>query len=1088
MSNEKFKAAIELYKQWYAYMNDKYQKLLNEFKEKKKTQINLPQQTSDEKDDIRKRQIEMEFKSKENEVQNILSQFETFQNKTFMNPTNNPSQLQFQLNQFINTNPLMFNSKISFDEISKSIQNKSSIEELNKLKNKSAIMPMNMGKPTPTTVSVADQNLKKQELTNIITTKFEQSISLPEVELWNPGEYSFKWLIDEKATIGVEEEERYYYTEEEIAELNLMNEVDKLYFVKWKNLSYVDSTWELESIISNPQKINDFRFFNRALDKESRQALINQVNRHKTFMEILNNPKKKAKCSSSFINDLKNKLYFYDVALHREPIQYTFKNQPIFKDQKLLRDYQLESLNWLIQAWYHKRNVILADEMGLGKTVQSIAFLNHLNNFEGCRGPFLCIAPLSTLEHWKRTGEIWTNLNSILYYDTNSIEGRTACRGYEWFYTDVSTKGSLLQTAELYKFQILITSYEVFLQDLNTVFLQIPFQYIVVDEAHRLKNTNAKILNSLKRLACKRILLLTGTPIQNNTEELWSLLNYIEPEKFYSLQAFMADFGDLSNAEQLEKLHRMVKPYLLRRKKEEVEHSIPPLQETIIDIEMTTVQKTIYRALYEKNKSVLSKGVINTNFATSLNNLEMQLRKCCNHPFLIKEIEAELTKDCVYMEEKMNKLVESSGKMILLDKLLPKMKTEGKKVLIFSQFTQMLALLEEYLRVRGYRYEKIDGAVKSKERQNAIDRFNDPTKKRDVFLLSTKAGGLGINLTSANVVVIFDSDWNPQNDVQATARAHRIGQQSEVMVYRLITAKTYESEMFERASKKLGLDQAIFMGGDWKATKDDGKIKDKMNKQEVETLLKKGILGLITDDNKESQRFMEQDIDDILTNNTHIAKVSMLSGSYTFQKSSFVSEKTDVNLSVDDPNFWNIVLKNQESVPKQLLEELENSKDIQKNYEEQKLFMVKLSDSVYKVIENKLNVEGYNADDEMNVIDILNRITNSKQFHKTYRDFALQWSYEIVRPNRRIKKVLAHELEISKASMKTESSRTRTTKKGEGAGSDEEQVFNDEGEDLGGEEEFHNFEEEEDDESLANKKVSNKMKGKKSYLIFLKAL
>jgi len=1078
-------------------MHEKYERLLQEYREKQRTHPQQPQGPGEDREDMRKRQIEMEFRSKENEVSTILSQFETFQSKTLMNPSNNRQQLDFQLNQFINSNPLLFNSKISMDEISRSIQNKASLEELNKLKNPSAMMssissmPKPAGQPgapqgqnpagaPPGVNPQADLNLKKQELTGILTTKFESNLTLPEVELWNPGEFSFKWLIDEKATVNVEEEERFYLTEDEMKAIVLTNEVDKLYFVKWKNLSYTEASWEHESLIANPQKINDFRFFNRALDKESRQSMINQVNRHKTYFEILNNPKKKSKCSPAFINDIRNKLYYYDVGLHREPTQYTFKNQPIFKDQKLLRDYQLESLNWLIQAWYHKRNVILADEMGLGKTVQSIAFLNHLNNFEGCRGPFLVIAPLSTLDHWKRTGEIWTNLNSILYYDGNSIEGRTAARNYEWFYTDVSTKGSLLQTAELYKFQILITSYEVFLQDLNTVFLQIPFQFIVVDEAHRLKNTNAKILNSLKRLACKRILLLTGTPIQNNTEELWSLLNYIEPEKFYSLQLFMNEFGDLSNAEQLEKLHKMLKPYLLRRKKEEVEHSIPPLQETIIDVEMTTVQKTIYRALYEKNKSVLSKGAIASNFSTSLNNLEMQLRKCCNHPFLIKEIEAELTKECIYHEEKMNKLVESSGKMILLDKLLPKVKSEGKKVLIFSQFTQMLALLEDYLKTRGYRYEKIDGGVKSKERQNAIDRFNDPNKKRDVFLLSTKAGGLGINLTSANVVVIYDSDWNPQNDVQATARAHRIGQQSEVMVYRLVTSKSYEAEMFERASKKLGLDQAIFMGGAFQSTKDDGKNKDKLNKQEVETLLKKGILGLITDENKESQQFMEKDIDDILSNNTHIAKYSMLSGSYTFQKSTFVSEKTDQDLNVDDPNFWNKVLKNQESVPKQLLDELDNSKNIGKSYEEQKIFMIKLSDSVYKVIENKLNVMGYNADDEKHVMDILNRIITSKQFHKTYRDFALQWSYDIARPHRRIKKVLAAEFEISKPSgvSRSDSSRTRNAKKGDG--SDEEQVFNDEGEEIV-EEEFHNFDEEavEDDDSVNNKKLSTKMKGTK---------
>lgn len=203
--------------------------------------------------------------------------------------------------------------------------------------------------------------------------------------------------------------------------------------------------------------------------------------------------------------------------------------------------------------------------------------------------------------------------------------------------------------------------------------------------------------------------------------------------------------------------------------------SIPPLQETIIDIEMTTIQKTLYRAIYERNKSMLQKNFSSMAMNASLNNLEMQLRKCCNHPFLIKEIEHDLTAMCVTADDRFNILIQTSGKMILLDKLVMKYKSEGKKVLIFSQFVYVLCLLEEYLRHRQLKYEKIDGSVKSKDRQNSIDRFNDPEKKRDVFLLSTKAGGLGINLTSANIVIIFDSDWNPQNDVQATARAHRIG-------------------------------------------------------------------------------------------------------------------------------------------------------------------------------------------------------------------------------------------------------------------------------------------------------------------------
>ena len=205
------------------------------------------------------------------------------------------------------------------------------------------------------------------------------------------------------------------------------------------------------------------------------------------------------------------------------------------------------------------------------------------------RGPFLVVAPLSTLQHWKRTVEDWSTMNCVLYYDVNGHEGRRACRTYEWFLTDISYKGALVQSAELCKFNILITSFEVFLQDVKEELIKLPFQYIIIDEAHRLKNQNAKILTSLKKLPCERVLLLTGTPIQNNTGELWTLLNFIEPSKFYSEQKFLAEYGDVSNSEQIDRLHEVLRPYLLRRMKDDVEKSIPPLQETIIDIEMTNI-------------------------------------------------------------------------------------------------------------------------------------------------------------------------------------------------------------------------------------------------------------------------------------------------------------------------------------------------------------------------------------------------------------------------------------------------------------------------------------------------------------------
>lgn len=208
-------------------------------------------------------------------------------------------------------------------------------------------------------------------------------------------------------------------------------------------------------------------------------------------------------------------------------------------------------MNWLIRAWHENRNVVLADEMGLGKTIMTLSLFDHLNKFCKLRGPYLILAPLTTLEHWKRIADEWTSLNSILYYDPSSSEGRAEIRHWDWYYTDVTYKGTVTQKSELFKFNLIITSFEVFMQDLNPILQEIPFIYIVVDEAHRLKNKQAKTLKLLKDHPCKRILLLTGTPVQNNTKELWTLLNYIEPEKFDSLETFLEQYGNLESFEQI---------------------------------------------------------------------------------------------------------------------------------------------------------------------------------------------------------------------------------------------------------------------------------------------------------------------------------------------------------------------------------------------------------------------------------------------------------------------------------------------------------------------------------------------------------
>ena len=231
-------------------------------------------------------------------------------------------------------------------------------------------------------------------------------------------------------------------------------------------------------------------------------------------------------------------------------------------------------------------------------------------------------------------------------------------------------------------------------------------------------------------------------------------------------------------------------------------------------MELTTIQKKLYRAILERNFAFLSKGATSSANVPNLMNTMMELRKCCNHPFLITGAEEKvLAEHDLSMHEKTPKhatvMIDASGKLVLIHKLLPKLKANGHKVLVFSQMVRCLDILEDYLVHMRYPYERIDGRVRGNLRQAAIDRFSKPDSDRFVFLLCTRAGGLGINLTAADTVIIFDSDWNPQNDIQAQARCHRIGQSRSVKVYRLITRNSYEREMFDRASMKLGLDKAV---------------------------------------------------------------------------------------------------------------------------------------------------------------------------------------------------------------------------------------------------------------------------------------
>ena len=636
----------------------------------------------------------------------------------------------------------------------------------------------------------------------------------------------------------------------------------KHYLVKWRSLPYEDCTWELENDV-DPKKITDFEKWRVPPPADQ----IYKRRPKKTEWKKMDNP-------------------------------------PTFLNDNVLRPYQLEGVNWLLFSWYHGNNCLLADEMGLGKTIQSLAFLDGMFKY-GIRGPFLVIAPLSTIPNWQREFELWSEMNVIVYHGSQT--SRNMLAEYEMYYKD----GKGEKMADVFKFHVLITTYESVISDIIEL-SEIKWRACVIDEAHRLKNHKCKLIEGLQLLTLETRLLLSGTPLQNNIQELYSLLSFLEPDQFRSQSEFMKEFGDMQNEEQVKKLQALLKPLMLRRMKEDVEKSLKPKEETIVEVELTNIQKKYYRGILEKNFSFLTKGTSNANLPNLMNTM-MELRKCCIHPYLLNGAEEQIQNDYTskrddyedYDDLYFKALTHSSGKMVLLDKLLPKLKENGHRVLIFSQMVKMLDLLEDYLIKKKYAFERIDGGIRGNLRQAAIDRYCRPDSDRFVFLLCTKAGGLGINLVAADTCIIYDSDWNPQNDLQAQARCHRIGQKQDVKIYRLVTRNTYEREMFDRASLKLGLDKAVLQSMNTSMSKTGNpQQSNSLSKKEVEDLLKKGAYGALMDDDNAGDAFVEEDIEQILQRRTKVLtqdNSDQKGGS--FSKASFASADT-ADIQIDDPEFW----------------------------------------------------------------------------------------------------------------------------------------------------------------------------------------
>ncbi|KAL3679447.1 hypothetical protein R1sor_022403 [Riccia sorocarpa] len=488
-------------------------------------------------------------------------------------------------------------------------------------------------------------------------------------------------------------------------------------------------------------------------------------------------------------------------------VKEVISEQPAYLEGGKLREYQMNGLRWMVSLYNNRLNGILADEMGLGKTVQVIALLCHLIEKKQDRGPFLVVVPSSVLPNWLSEVSRWAPKVSTIAYSGAPEERRRLYRE------------EVLQQ----HFNVLITTYEFLMNKHDRSKLsKIPWHYIIIDEGHRIKNASCKLNAELKHYQSSHRLLLTGTPIQNNLEELWALLNFLLPNIFNSSDDFSQWFNKpfetvaenspnqalLTEEENLliiNRLHQVLRPFMLRRLKQKVENELPEKIERLVRCEASGYQKLLMKHVTEKLGSLgHAKG-------KSIQNTVMELRNICNHPF-ISHLHTEEA-EALMPEHYLPPIVRLCGKLETLDRILPKLKAANHRVLLFSTMTRLLDVMEDYLIWRSYRYLRLDGGTGGSERGALIERFNDPQSEAFIFLLSIRAGGIGINLQAADTVIIFDTDWNPQVDLQAQARAHRIGQKRDVLVLRLETVHTIEEQVRAAAEYKLGVaNQSITAG------------------------------------------------------------------------------------------------------------------------------------------------------------------------------------------------------------------------------------------------------------------------------------
>ncbi|PYH46782.1 putative chromatin remodeling complex subunit (Chd3) [Aspergillus saccharolyticus JOP 1030-1] len=600
------------------------------------------------------------------------------------------------------------------------------------------------------------------------------------------------------------------------ADLKRIDNVSQVY-VKFKGLPYEDVVWDTPPDRSDVERWEDFE---AAFADWVKREYVREPNQSSLRRHLAKQRKK------NFQTDL--------VKDHQPPTMTGGE----------MMDYQDDGVNWLYYMWFKQQNAILADEMGLGKTIQVIGFMATLIHYHRC-WPFLVVVPNSTCPNWRKEIKSWVpSMRVVTYY--GSAFSRNLAKEYEMYADDDPTL----------RCHVVVTSYETMVDDVSRRFLaKIPWAGLIVDEGQRLKNDKSQLYDALSRIRFSFKLLLTGTPLQNNIRELFNLLQFCDPSK--KAIDLEEEYGTLSK-ENIPKLHEMLRPFFLRRTKAQVLTFLPPVAQIIVPVSMSLVQKKLYKSILAKNPQLI-KSIFQRSGAKALkqaerhnlNNILMQLRKCLCHPFVYSRAIEERTSD---RTKSHRHLVDAAGKLQLLELMLPKLKDRGHRVLIFSQFLENLDIIEDFLDGMGLPHLRLDGRMTSLEKQKTIDDYNAQDSPYFAFLLSTRSGGVGINLATADTVIIMDPDFNPHQDMQALSRAHRIGQANKVLVFQLMTRSSAEEKIMQIGKKKMVLDHVLI----------DRMVAEEDNGQELESVLRHGAQALFNDDDSGDVRYDSESVDKLL--------------------------------------------------------------------------------------------------------------------------------------------------------------------------------------------------------------------------------